>query len=308
MNKASIYYQALNEIRKSKNVSIADICEGIISERSFYRLMKSDAKIRMETFVKLANKLDVSPYEVITFATFVAKGDPQLSRFVFRVHTNHYDDIGRIYDEVRFKKVDNTPLSLYITMNILKYEKSINAIDSETYQVKMASLYDCCISEKYNSLYTSAVEVEYLSNQEQVDFTKLYFNINQIIQMDFKISVFFYIMILDNCISYLINIEDMDRTIYKKAIKRYEEVIQSFPNKYFHTNFLFFIAFDKLLENNDFTIDLYKHLLGIIRDRDGNRLKYELERIEHLFKVDYRQILIQNTLKELQGQQFILIE
>lgn len=308
MTKTSIYYQTLNEIRKSKKVSITDLCEGIISERSFYRLMKSSTAIRMETFVKLANKLDVSPYEVISFATFVTKGDPQLSRFVVRVHTNHLDDIKPIYDEVKNKIIDNIPLNLYIQMNILKYEKDINAIDSEIYQDKLQLLYESCVNGKYNGLYTSAVEFEYLSVQKQIDYAKLYLMINRIIQIDFRMSVFFYIIILDRCLSYLFNIENLDMNLFKLALKRYEEVIQSFPNKYFHTNFLLFSAFNKLIDNQDFKIELNKHLLGIIRDRQGERLENELERIENIFKVDYREVLVQNTINELQGQQFVLTE
>lgn len=44
------YFQTLDELRERFNVSVSALCEGIFSERSYFRYLKSDDNISFSEF------------------------------------------------------------------------------------------------------------------------------------------------------------------------------------------------------------------------------------------------------------------
>ena len=95
MNLSNDYMLVLDEIRISKKIPIVDLCQNIITERTYYRMLKAN-QVKTDVFTQLINRLGVELSEFIHYAVFVRKNDSRF-KFIYRVHTKFYRDIAEHY-------------------------------------------------------------------------------------------------------------------------------------------------------------------------------------------------------------------
>lgn len=304
MKNARQYYQVLNEIRLLKKMTVTDMCEGVISERTFYRLLQADSTVKIDTFIKLTKKLQISPYEVISYATYVSKGDPGLSRFVFRVHTKHYDDVDAIYEQIKSAVIDNNQLKNYIDVYMLKYQLDRDWINLEYYNQEIESIYKNHYIVGEHNLYNYILKLEYLLTIYQNDFTVIESTISQMLEVEPKMSVAYYIMEMDKILNLMVKSDHLDKVIFKQALNLFETSLQQFANKFFHNNYFLYLAFDNFMNDQAYEVELNKHLLSIYRDKCGGPLQEAIKLVESKFNLSVEDFVLKQTRLALEKAPF----
>lgn len=89
MKRYGNYYQLIDELRVAKNKSIMDICEGIISERTYQRYMKNGNNLNFKTVARLLERLDVQLAQFISYVTRLNPTGSMLDLFALSVHLLH---------------------------------------------------------------------------------------------------------------------------------------------------------------------------------------------------------------------------
>ena len=121
LNTYKHYFKILEELRLSKRVTVENLCDGIISERTYYRYLASEQDIKLDVIDKLAKKLNISTQDIIHHAYFVRQEDPGITRFIYRVHVSHHNDIEPLYQKVKALSLESESFQKALDVHVHKY-------------------------------------------------------------------------------------------------------------------------------------------------------------------------------------------
>jgi len=297
------YFRVLDEIRNSRGITVSDLCDGIISERTYYRHMISDQNIRFDIFNRLADRLQIQPYEIIQYSTFVRDGDPGITRFMYRVQVHHYDDILEIYNGILPYQEGKDGLSLLLKAYIKKYEYLIGKIDQKKYrsylreiefEMRRFVLPDINVYT-FRTLYL--MEFGGDSQISVVDTAECLAN------SDPSIGVLFLVFSFDNLFRMILGTDLITRDLYQKMFDKMGQLIQFFPHKFFHTRYILYYCYGAKLDKDEKEVqdNLYRYLLSNVLLLGKDDYDRECKIVEDLFGIDSKNYL-KSHVKELMMQ------
>lgn len=307
MVSANQYYEVIEEIRLAKSMPVTELCQDIISERTYYRNLHSQGHIRFDILSKLSKRLGVSAEQLIHYAVFVRKGDPSITRFMYRVHLHYFDDIEPIYEKVKHHTGLGESYALLTNAFISKYESLVGIISRREYEELLHGYAQRALA--INDIFLSSVLSLYaveIKQQTLVDINRL---LDYFIAYDYKTGLIFYLNTVDLLLDFALDNSCVDLLRYKDALKHYGDALTFFPHKYYHTKYALYKAYlyrlEEDLEGSDKA--LYHYLMGI-NVLLGNELYLKaITRVESVFKKDVRQFMIQKSMEMLKLAPFDIV-
>ena len=288
LNTYKHYFKILEELRLSKRVTVENLCDGIISERTYYRYLASEQDIKLDVIDKLAKKLNVSTQDIIHHAYFVRQEDPGITRFIYRVHVSHHNDIEPLYQKVKTLSLESESFQKALDVHVHKYTYQTSRIRKETY---LETLKTHALSlEQYahhdiNAALTLSLFVKDHPEGKQVNVLKIY---DYLIEKGMTTEPLFVIFTIDNLLDAAINHGVQDFELFKQLTQTLGNILQGFAHKFFSTQYRLYQSYIHHREQNIPSRDLflYKHIIGIAILHGGDAYKNALKRIKDLFDVD----------------------
>ncbi|MGD9910685.1 MAG: helix-turn-helix domain-containing protein [Candidatus Izemoplasmatales bacterium] len=308
MNSSKVYSKILEEVRKSKKMSISDLCENIISERTYFRYMKDDQFIKYETFAKLALRLGMEPYEAIQYATFIRKGDPGVTRFIYRVNSKQFFDIEEIYERLipYHEVVEEYDVLLQAYLN--KYRYQSNRISKEEYLARLNLSIHFFHNIPLSNIYSLAFHALFLEQSPHSEWIDIVTYTEFLVKYDHSMGILLYAVTLDliTQIVYANNLVDI--SLFQKIVDKQAVILQFFPQKYFMTRYgLCYVhsmynqgKFDEVQK------ELYQTLISLSVMFSSTQLKEQIDKIEKLYDINAIEFMQDYSTKYLHSNQFLI--
>jgi transcriptional regulator with XRE-family HTH domain len=310
MTSYSEYFKIIDEIRVSKGISVETLCEGIMSERTYYRYLISNKDIKFDKFVKLAKKLDMKAYDLVHYSIFFRHGDPGKTMFMYRFQVHHYDDIHEIYAMVKDYHDDNEHLDLLLSVYKKKYAYMFL---NETYEDYLGYINDAFNDFKDVSFTNDSAALFYTlylqeyPNTKEIDLDAL---VNHYGQCDIRIGVGFKMWGIDNLLSLLIEADKTNMAWFNILLKKMDSMMDYYNHKFFtmkHALYHAYVAFkeNKIQEMED---QLLIYSMNLIILFGGDEYRSRVKLVEDTFSIDIEAITKKKSLEYLQTDQFEIVE
>jgi len=277
------YFQVLDELRKLKNVSVSELCEGIISERTYYRIINKNTILKLSIFMKLLKKLNISLVQFSNFLESKYNLGFNINQFIYLVHTQNYQNIEKYY---QFAKENCTSKSMYDLMvkaYVKKYEYLQNMISKNEY----ISLLTQIINDFPNkSIYQIAVFCLFIESNVDVDTRLIQDVAMQILNVDFSLSLLLAIISLDTFIYTIIDKDTLSLSVKSKLIEKFLFYASFIPNKEIELKSYFYKAYLNKLNNQSIEDNLLCYLYKIFSYSDLEKYRNEKTKIEKIFNID----------------------
>ncbi len=301
MKSYSEYFRILDEIRLARGLTISELCEGIISERSYYRHLNSDKNIKFDLFNKLAKKMKIQPHEIIQYSVFVRKGDPGITRFMYRVHVLFFDDIKEIYHNVIKIPNDNSSLMLLLQAYIANYEYIMNILSKDQYREALNQIHEQIKHFEYPNINLTTFYTLYLLEFKDNEVISLNEVANQLLSTELTSGILFQAFAYDNLLRLFMQTNSIDIDLFSKLVDNMKTLVGFFPQKYFRNRYRLYESFKAKLEGKESDVDkvLYRYLLGNILLLDKKEYQKEAKLVESLFVIDTIPYLKENLEKHI---------
>lgn len=288
MENSDGYYQVLEEIRVARHVSIEDLCEGIISERTYYRYLTSKTAMKFDIFSRLAARIGVKPYEMIYYATFIRTGDPGITRFIYRVHTNLLYDIEPIYHAVKKYHEPQSELQHVIDIYLRKYELICG-------NISLQNLYDL-ISEKVSivssmdnlSLFPFVILTLSLNEfNHKPDIAQVNKLSNYVLNCDIQFGIFYMLLAVDNLLSYLCGLDYYDLELIERLNDRFYQIQRHFRHMYYQMKYSYYSAYlGSKKQDTQYMVHLMKYLFSVVHLLPQNERIKKFAEVNTVFGID----------------------
>jgi len=282
MEKYGSYYRLLDVLRIAKGYTIAELCDGIISERTYLRQIKNGSKVNFTTFSKLLDRLDTGMGQFMTYMIHFDKSDTGVNRFAIRVHMYHFTDIGPIYELILKYKSDNKIETLMVEAFKLEFEYLIKKITKEEFKIRYQVILESLKSLGTENLIVHLIKFiyhSYFREENTIDHKKFG---QMLIDYNSNLSLFYYIMLMDKYLSFITQQSEIDFDIYEKIlktleayfiymnVKNYELTIQTYHAFLHHVKqdykmrdkYLYKALMNSLVIHSDYAQEAYKELIN----------------------------------------------
>lgn len=302
MNKTTPFYQIIEDLRLKKNVSIDELCDGIVSTRTYYRYLNNEITIRCLTFYKLLERLHVNISELKAYFT-------------------HFSDCSiHNITSVIFNSVYNNKVNLNSTLEELKRDypgkKAVNAlldglIVKKEYETKQIST--SAYIEKLESILKSLRDNEIKDSCYLFIFALLFsvnhknslLNISTLFNADICLIHYFdsllILISLDILLSKYITLTYVDKCIFTTAYSKFKYLLPYFNVKVVYANARLYEAyFHQLNGEQDLCINcLTMYFSSISALRLDERFEEKRETAEKIFKIDMYNVFQKNKALRL---------
>ena len=287
------FWQIIEKIRKERNLSISLVCEDIISERTYYRYMRSGCEMRFDILSKLSHRLGLDSVEIVKFAFYFNKKDPGITKFLFRLQTKQFSDIEPIYQSILEHKEENLSLQKLLNACIAKYEWIVGKIAKEDYISVLEKSLEYSSAEENNNIFillTRVLYYEALPNNTRYSAECL---AQAILKADFRMGFIFYVIALD-CLMYsVLGSEKISIETFRLLTARFEEILELVDIKPFHMQKSLYKAYlhflDGQIEEMKHPLFLYAMNLSVLFG--GESYCQAKKKVEKLFKINLTDFL-----------------
>lgn len=304
------YYQVLDELRLSRNMTVSKLCEDIISERTYYRNLQSDEEIKFNTFTKLLDRLGIELAQFVHYAMYFRSGDPSVGKFVFRVFAHHFQDIGPIYQTVLKFQADNRAFAMAVEAFIKKYEYLIGIISKEEYIQVLEVLIKTTNKDSLKNIYIITLYTLYIEMVKDKGIINVREVAEQIITIDFRLNALFYVIVLNYIIYSVIGTDIIDEKLFRDLVKRMKDVLQFFGIKVFLITGALYTAYIHYLDGNEELKNKYllKYITNLNIIAGGEAYIFSRDKVEQLFNIDFDSFVVEQSEKEIKSNQFNIIK
>jgi len=287
MNFYRDYFRILDKIRISKGISVSDLCYGIMSERTYYRYMLSNKDIRFEIYNKLLQKLEVDASNIIHYSFFAEKGDPGITRFIYRVHVKHFDDIEDIYHQVLKYTSESVQLETIIRIYVKKYEYTGGKISKESYLNALETALKKTIKYNENNINSAIVKSLYIETFPNCDKSIIESVCNFLVKNGLKSEPVFTVITFDNLLSASLRFNILSSELFIELKNLLGKIVQFFPHKYFVNRYTLYhcFALKNTKDESELGKHLYKYILGIVVLQGYKDFEKEINLVETLFDI-----------------------
>jgi transcriptional regulator with XRE-family HTH domain len=306
MNEYKDFFYVLDQIRQQKDIRVSDLCDGIISERTYYRHLNQNTSPKMKTFEELANKLGVSPYDVLHYSIFTPMEDPSVLKFLYRVQIGLYYDINQYYEKMLVHHNESEDVQLLIQATIKKYERSINKIDDLEYQEFLIKSVKDIENMKVKNIFNYAIYSLLFEELPTNNLINPYTLFEEVLKMESHISILVFIITCDNLLRTVIGNSLVDNELSNKLLDKLSNLLCNFRHKYFLMEEHLFIAYREYINNNTDEVlsHLYKYLINLMIMIEGEEFDKRVKKIEDTFSINYQELINSETLNKLKEKPF----
>jgi len=291
------FCQILEKIRKDRNLSISYVCEGIISERTYYRYLRSGSEMRFDIFSKLAQRLGLDSVEIVKYAFYFNKKDPGITKFIFRLHTKHFSDIEPIYQSVLKHKEENLSLQNLLNACIAKYEWIVGKITKEEHVSTLGKSLEYLNAKENDNIFTLFTRVLYFETLPDSTLYSAESLAQAILKTDFRMGFIFYVIALD-CLMYsVIGSDKIPIETFRLLTARFEEILELVDIKTFHMQKALYKAYlhflDGQIKEMKRLLFLYAMNLSVLAG--GESYCQAKKKVEALFNINFTVFLKEHS-------------
>lgn len=285
------FYKIIDEVRAQKNISVDDLCENIISTRTYYRYLNGEVTIKFITFSRLIDRLHVSLSELSNFSMYFAKPDPGIMKFMVRMAFNTYKDIIPIYETLNEFISEIPDENLFISSMITKYKYDIKEIDlTEAIKQIENNVKSFQSNESIFYLFSSTLLYSISKDNKLLNINSL---IDKLITFDYRLTPLHTIIAIDLFLNAYIDDVDINNELFTSLFKRFKDISRFFVIKQIKMDVSLFEAYIYFLNNDNDNKNTYlsKYFASLLFSYHGDFFYLKKEKIEKLFKVDMNKIL-----------------
>lgn len=304
------YFQALDELRESFNVSVSALCEGIISERSYFRYLKSDDNISFSEFNKLLERLNVTLGQFINYTVLVRNTDNVVNKFISRVVFETFTDIEPYYQKILTLEPEDLLFDLVVKAYIKRYEYLSGKINKQEYFHELEGIRTSLLANSPLNIYSIIINVLYDELLENTAIESLQQIINTLLSLDFSLGAFYYIHALDIILDKYLLTNLISEETKLKLVNRFIQVLNHTPikpllmKKYFYQSYLSYINNNQV----EFEELLLLYSINLITIYNGKQLQKGKEKVQKAFDYDFDEFLINASKKVFTSSLFEIKE
>lgn len=250
MESSNNYLQIVEEIRKDSRISVSELCNGIISERTYYRYLQSHNDIPYHTFIRLIDRLNIEICQLMDYFMYFQKSDSSIARFPYRVHTLNFDDIDIHYNRIKEEVIELLPMRLLVTAYIRKYEYLIETLSKEDYIDSLEHILDDFKDQKEPGIFLCSVQILYLEvNPEQRRFD-IYQVAKKMLEFDYHFAIMFYTFSLDTLLQVLMGYPNINIDVFDQLLDRLNFLSTQIPMTFIDMKQQVYLAFQSKRRND----------------------------------------------------------
>ena len=282
------FCRIINKIRNDRNLTIAQMCDGIISERTYYRYLHSNSEMSFEVFSKLAQRLSVDTVEVVKYAFYFNKKDPGITRFIFRLQTKCFNDIEPIYESICNYHEKNPSLRKLLNICIKKYQFNIGKVSKSEYISTLKKNVKFSCPNETEDIFTLFARVLYFETVPANPHYSADSLARVFLKVDFRMSAMFYIVALDCLIYSIIGTKSIDEGLFRLLVTHFEKVLEFVDIKPFHMQRTLYRAYTHFLdsEKNEMEHFLFLYAINLSVLMGGENYRAAKSKVEVLFHID----------------------
>lgn len=303
------YFQILDELRISNNMSVSELCEGVMSERTYFRNLYSNEKIKFSNFIKLLQKLEIGIAHFVIYAIHLRGEDTGVIKFVSRVQTKSFFDIKPIYEKVLKFNTDDKLFALVVKAFIKKYEYLIEKINKDEYKNELELMINQFDNDSPINIFEITIYSMYIELENKLEVNQIKEIINTLINMDLSLGYFYHLCSLDNLIFSLLDKNIIEDELMRSLIEKFQMAVRFISHKSFYLKNYLYTAYLNYLDKNE--SEMRKNLLlfatnhAIVNGKDV----YELgkKKMKSLFNLDFDEFLKKESNKAFNLAKFKII-
>lgn len=293
MKVSNDYMMVLDEMRISKKIPVEDLCQDIISERTYYRMLKSD-EVRTDVFSKLTQRLGVDLSELIHYAVFVRKNDSRF-KFLYRIHTKYYRDIEEHYHELLDYQDPSNELNALLNLYKKKYLYETKQLTKTDYHEFLAEYISLIESNTSFNIYLFAIQLEIIK-----EIPNHQFSLSEVTLKLFREEFSYSVIMVAICYDVLLRLLLVSRTendAMKELMSKFETFIAYFPSRYFLMRYNLYKAYigkidhQEDIENNY----LFKFLMNALSILEEEDYREQEELVNDVFSINCTDFIYQQT-------------
>lgn len=219
MNFYKDHYKILDAIRRDRGMSVTQLCEGIIAERTYYRYLKSTGPFNMDAFIKLARRLHIEPSQLVIYSVFFKDGDPGTVKFIYRVGVEYYNDIKEHYEKVKAYVSGSSDYDLLLKAFISEYEYKANFITKEQHVENLKGLISKIENFSAKNIFHLTIYVFYAQVMGEVPHFTLLELGKLISEVDFRFSYIVTCIATERMLGVLIDYAPDEKATYERLFK-----------------------------------------------------------------------------------------
>ena len=279
--------QLVEDIRIKKGMRIEDLCDDVISIRTYYRFLISGNDVSILVFIKLLDKLDINIFQLKY--TIDELNQVNTDDFVdfnnLLLNATYRPSIDISSSLVAAKDKYNIDSNKYKILEILTLKNSYdkNNLDKETYLNKLIAFLPSSINKKViTSTYLYICSLIY-----NVDPSDEIFYLNKVINKKISFSQFFdpllNLLSYDNFLKTIIFEENSNNeSNYVYVYRKYLNVLPLFNNKRIYVNSLLFEAYMSFINNKKQKAksSLSNYLISLLMFKDEKTNAEKMKKLE----------------------------
>jgi hypothetical protein len=285
-------FPILDELRVRQKITIADFCDGVMTERTYFRYRKTPEKMDYTYLQKLLAKLGISFPEFFAYAYYWSKPSvPPYLRFLVRVLNNQYFDIAPIYEEVKNLDWSSPEDTLILENYRARYRMDVGLDTPENYQATLEKSHALLSEGKHDARYWLSLALLAENNpslfEQYPDF------VSRLIELDFRLQSLFVLAAINTTLQVLMALSKNNTKDFETLLKRYQEIYPNFGFKDSRMDDHLFQAylFHQQNRNEECEIHLVIYLLILAQFRYGKDRKKRIEEIQTSFGFEPRSLL-----------------
>jgi DNA-binding Xre family transcriptional regulator len=304
------YYHFINEIRIKQNMTIASLCDGITSERTFLRYLKSNKAVKFDVLSKLCKRLNIQASSIVHNAVFFRTDGNSSYKFIYRVQVMHFNDIEEHYQNVLSQNDLVWYLHDCLQAHITKYECMIGRIDPIEYRNRLHELYVKSVNSGAINAEILMIDVFYLETNPPKSQELAVFIAKELLSVDFMSSILFHALAISRFLSIALKTNYLDLDTFRKLVQRLQIINGYISTKYIQVHLALYLAYLAKQEDNPTEMQKYVFLYhSTCRFLYGGKdYFFEKTEIEKMFNVDLLQLEIEKTKEAFASNRFVCIK
>lgn len=297
MSLTGEYMRILDEIRIARQWTVSHLTEGIVAERTYYRLLNADS-VRTDLFSKLCNKMGINLSELIHYSAFVRKNDSRF-KFLFRMHTKYYRDIEPHYQAILAFQDSDEDLNLLLQAGLRRYERQRGIIGKEEYDFFLESRIPLLQANPSFNVYLFLIQLYVQEELPQNPWFSLDDLANRLAKEPINYSVHTMAMAIDLLLEMLMK-EKIHTEATFRLIDNMGQVLTVFPSRFYQMRHYLYLAYQALIQNDSdvMTRFLFRFCMNAMYMLESPELARQFEVIRRVFAIDIDH-LVEKTMREL---------
>ena len=289
MKQLNPYLYSIEEIRKDKHMTMADLTNGIMSIRTYQRYISENTQISLSKLNELVVRLNMNLIDILYYNMYVKKDGMNFNQYYLKAFNKNYQHFPEHYNHIQ--KNGNFTEEELILMNAIykRYEVEMSISSNTLYRTYLEENVHIIFSKKINSIYSLAFMMLYI---EEFPDNTLFSLEDMLIELTRKIytkqKVMLYFLLTDNALHFAMHSGFRDLDVFKDTLDMFYNLAFTYSAMSLLNDSNLFYAYIECRKSqiDSFDQHLFQYLNGRVILREENEYLKDKTNIYKLFHID----------------------